>query len=424
MLSLRLLFFLAGGALASFYPFISAILASRGFSPGEVGAATALTSLAYAVAAPTWGHLADVVLGRARALRIASIGAIIVFLGLLIPEVGPVLTVAILVVFFLFEAALGPLSDALAVNALGDRRRDYPKVRVLTSVSFAVSVIALGFLYDRTGFGFVPIAFAIAMAGVAITAGRIPDAERLRVPRQRTAEHGTSPRRQGRRRLPSGGSFRLALEVQPRLGPLLLGFGLVHVGILSAFTFLSLRILDLGGQPSQIALGSGLAATAEIPAMTVIGAVVARIGLRWLIVGGAAAYATALLCWAVLDSIPTIIAVRGLTGVAFAAISIGAVMAIGNLLPSRLQATGQGMFATVAFGLAAVIASSLGGIVYSLGGHVPLFVGGALVVAVGIVVIWRALPGRHHIVDVPRLPDERDLEGESAPDAVPHAGTR
>ena len=404
MLSLRLLFFIAGAALASFYPFLSALLASRGFSPAEVGAATALTSLAYAVAAPTWGHLGDVVLGRSRALRIAAVGATIVFLGLLIPDVGQLVTVAILVAFFIFEAALGPLSDALAVNALGDRRRDYPRIRVLTSVSFAVAVIAFGFLYDRTGFGLVPITFGVSMLGVAIVAGRIPDAERLRMPRLRAADRA------------GGGSFRLALAVQPRLAPLMIGFGLIHVGILAAFTFLSLRILDLGGEPSHIALGSGLAATAEIPAMAAVGVVVARIGLRLLIVGGAFVYGAALVAWALLDALPAIIIVRGLTGIAFAAIAIGAVMAIGNLLPSRLQATGQGMFATVSFGIAAVVASTAGGIVYSAGGHVPLFAGAAAVVAVGILVVWRALPGRDEAIEMPVLPPDAD-EADALPAA-------
>lgn len=397
MLSLRILFFLAGGALASFYPFLSALLASRGFSPAEVGAATALTSLAYTVAAPVWGHLGDVVLGRARALRIASIAAAVVLLGLLIPDASAPFTVAILAVFFLFEAALGPLSDAVAINALGERLREFPKVRIVMSLSFSIAVVSLGLLYDRLGFALIPIAFAIAMTGVAWIAGRIPDAERLRMP-SRAAGRRTAFR-------PSGGSFRLALAIQPRLRPLLLGLGLVHVGILSAFTFLSLRILDLGGRPSEIALGSGLAAAAEIPAMAVVGVVAARVGLRWLVAGGAAAYAVALVAWAVLDAIPAIIVVRGLTGVAFAAITIGAVMAIASLLPSRLQATGQGLFATVAFGLAAIVASAVGGVVYTAGGHVPLFLGSSVTVLVGIVVMWRALPARNETVRVPGIPE-------------------
>lgn len=406
MVSLRLLFLVAGVALASFYPFLSALLASRGFSPAQVGLATGLTSLAYTIAAPTWGHLGDVVLGRARALRIAAVGATVLFLGLLLPDVGQPLMVVILVGFFLFEAALGPLSDALAINALGDRQRDYPRIRVLTSVSFAIAVIVFGFLYDRTGFGPVPIVFGVAMLVVAVVAGRVPDAERLKLPAR------PATRRRG------GGSFRLALAVQPRLGPLMVGFGLIHIGILAAFTFLSLRILDLGGEPSHIAFGSGLAATAEIPAMAVIGVVVARIGLRWLVIGGAAVYGTALVAWALLDSLAAIILVRGLTGVAFAAIAIGAVMAIGSLLPSRLQATGQGMFATVSFGIAAVVSSTIGGIVYSAGGHVPLFLGAAAVVVVGIAVTWRAIPGRGEVIEVPDLPEDAAEPDTSAAQGV------
>ncbi len=407
MLALQTLFFLGGAVLATFYPFLSAILDSRGFTPAEIGAAIALTSLAYAVAAPLWGHLGDVVLGRSRALRIASLGAAVVFLALLLPGLGLIPTIAILVAFFLFEAALGPLSDALAVNALPDRRQ-YPRVRILTSLSFAIAVIALGFVYDRTGFGPVPIVFAIAMAGVAVAAGRVPDAARLRLPAGMAAD--------GRRR--RGGSFRLALSVQPRLAPLLLGLGLVHVGILAGFTFLALRILELGGQPSHLALGSGLAAAVEVPAIALVGVVAARIGLRRLIAVGAALYAAGLAAWAFVDAIAAIIAVRALTGVAFAAISIGAVMAIGALLPARLQATGQGMFATVAFGIAAVLAASVGGIVYTMGGHVTLFAAAALVTLTGTAVVWSALPGRDEEMVAPEFAD--DVRG-GAPADVPIA---
>jgi PPP family 3-phenylpropionic acid transporter len=367
MRAIRAVFLANGMSMGVFFPFAAVILSTRGFSPAEIGLIQALSSAAFTVAVPAWGHLADVVLGRRNALVISALtGATAVLAaGSPIPALG---VAACFVAFSLFESGWGPLGDALAVNAVADRARDYARVRLLSSGGFAASSALVGLLYDRTGYG---PAFALCAAfaiGLAVGARLTPD-----VPRADLAAHGS-----GRRR---GGSMAVALRVQPRLRGVLLAVLLVNIGIIAGFTFLPLRMVALGGSPSDVALIASVGAFAEIPAMLVAGAVAARIGLRGLVAGSAFLYAACFVGWAVLDSPALIIGTRFASGFAFAGIWVGAVLTMAVLLPPRLQATGQGLYQVTGYGVAAVVANLVGGQVYASLGASVLF-GSVAVLAV------------------------------------------
>ena len=75
MIALRVLNLALGLAIGVFVPFISVILASRGFGPAQIGLVASLGALGFTIAVPAWGHLADVRLGRPRTLQVCAIGA-------------------------------------------------------------------------------------------------------------------------------------------------------------------------------------------------------------------------------------------------------------------------------------------------------------------------------------------------------------
>ncbi len=384
VIAIRALFLLTGAILGVFYPFLSAILAERGFTPAEIGLTVALASLAFMLAVPVWGHLADVVIGRVSALRVGVVGSTIAVLCLLL-DVPPLIVVVLIVAYAAFESSLSPLADALAVNALGRSPRSYARVRLLSSLGFAGTSILAGRFYDDTGFWPAPILWAAAAVGIVIVTRWVPDVARFRTQEfHAEAVVGRAARR--------GGSFALVLRTQPRLRGLLLGLGLVHVGMLAGFTFLALRLLELGGGASDVALSAGVSALAEIPAMALIPRIVTRIGVRTLLVAGILLYAASLVAWAFLADPSLIVATRVVSGVGFAAITIAAVMTIAVLLPPELQATGQGLYQTVAFGAAAVVANAVGGLVYGSGGAMPLFLGCSVLAAIGALVAWRSVP--------------------------------
>jgi MFS transporter, PPP family, 3-phenylpropionic acid transporter len=379
--SLRSLYLAVGAAMGSFFPFLVVILAGRGFDPAQIGVATAAASVAYTSTVPAWGHLGDVTLGRARALQLGTIGAAVA-VGLFALPLPMLAAAGLVVVFNAFQSSMQPLSDALALAHVPDRGRDYGRVRLLASLAFAVTSVACGVLYDRVGFWATAPVFAVAAAWICLSVIRLrepapgrtrhrgPDDSRPTAIAVRPGIAAAVPAPARRSRLGTAGE---ALTLQPRLRGVLLAIGLIHVGVLASFTYLPLRITDLGGGPELVALAAGISALAEVPGILLAGAVAARIGLRGLFAVGSVAYAACIASWIVIDAPAAIVATRAITGVAFGGILVASALTIGSLLPRRLQATGQALYQTVAFGLAAIVANLGGGLIYASVGSSLMF---------------------------------------------------
>jgi PPP family 3-phenylpropionic acid transporter len=378
MRALRAVFLLIGAAYGVFQPFVAVILSDRGASPEVIGVITAASSAAFALAVPAWGHVADVVLGRRLALTVSALAAAAVLLLAGAPL--PLFVTAVgLVGFGLTGGAWGQLGDALAVNAISDHGREYGRIRLLSSVGFAVAATAAGFLYVRTGYGPAFVLCAGLAALLAVAALRTPDVARADLRRV-----GGGDAR--------GGSVRVAMQIQPRLWPVLAAIVVSHLGIIAGFTFLPLRLVELGGGPADVALMAAAAAFAEIPALLVVGAVAARIGLRGLMAVSLLTYAACFASWIVLDAPALIILSRVATGVAFASLWVSAVLTMAVLLPPRLQATGQGLYQLTGFGLAAVVSSVGGGILYGAFGSAVVFAVGAGLALVGAALAFAVFP--------------------------------
>jgi MFS family permease len=174
----------------------------------------------------------------------------------------------------------------------------------------------------------------------------------------------------------------------------LLAICLAHVAILASYTFLPLRIVALGGGAFDVALSAGIAALFEVVGMLGAGVVAARVGLRGLFALAALLYAACLLTWVVLDQPLAIVATRVFTGLGFSGVAIASTLTLGSLLPAELQATGQALLQTVAFGLGAVIADLFGGLLYAAGGPGPTFALAAATAAASAALAWLVFPRR------------------------------
>jgi PPP family 3-phenylpropionic acid transporter len=390
VIALRLVVLALGVALGVFYPFISVILASRGLGPAQIGLVASIGAVGFTLAVPAWGHIADVRLGRARTLQICAIGGAVA-VGALLGPWPPIVIALLFFAYWMFESSWQPLADALTVN-LVDRRR-YGRVRLLTSLSFAIASIAAGFFYDQAGFDAAYILAVAATLTIAVAATRVPDVGRadLETPGHGAATpgHGAATPSSSRAWLGSAG---VALRVAPRLGAVLVAVMLINITIISGFTYLPLRLADLGSPPSDVALSAGVSAMAEIPAMLVAARVAQWVGLRGMFVVSALIYGGVSASWVVLDSAPLIIATRLISGVAFAWILVCVVLTIARLLPSELQATGQSLYQTFAFGLGAIVANLVGGVLYANIGHSAVFGLGLVLAILAATMGWFVFP--------------------------------
>jgi MFS transporter, PPP family, 3-phenylpropionic acid transporter len=376
--SLRALFLATGTWTAAIAPFSAVILRSRGVDTATIGLLAAASAVAATVLVPVWGHLADVVVGRTYAFGIAVLIAAAASIALLLPL--PVwLLAAILSSFAIFPAMFLALADSLAVDSLPVPDRQYGALRGLASLSYAVGVIVAGFVYDRAGYAAVPLV-SLGWAGVLLLVlRRTPDRTRDPGVRALAAGHG------GDAAAGRLGSVSRALAVQPLLLPVLVVFAVAYTGMLGAVLFLGIRIVELGGQPSDVALTFGIAAFAEIPGLVMAGWLVRHIGIRWLVLVTLVGLGLCTLSWGVLGTPDAINATRIVTGVCFGALTAARVVLVGRLLPDELQATGQTMLQAATFGLGTALGALIGGIVYgALGPTASFTLAGALVVTGGV----------------------------------------
>ena len=105
-------------------------------------------------------------------LVIATLAALVLLLPFPLPIFA--LTLAGFSIFMVLFMALG---DAMAVDALPSPERQYGSLRALSSLAFAVGVLAAGFIYDAAGYVAVPV---VSLAGsvtlLLIVGGSGPDA--------------------------------------------------------------------------------------------------------------------------------------------------------------------------------------------------------------------------------------------------------
>ena len=364
--------------------------------------------------------MADVLLGRPRALQVSAIGGGLALAVTLLP-VPPIVVAICFIVFSAFESAFAPLSDALAVNGVPDARRDYARVRLMSSLSFALAAIVAGFVYDQTGYAPMPILFGLAALVVVGSAAFVPDVERadLRAMAPTDAQDATRPTETTRpppldtaapehRGQPDlDHAVRLG-RASPSPSPPGCPWRCWPSGSSTSASWPASRSSPSASSSSapsrpSIALSAGVSAFAEIPAFLIMGGLAQRFGIRVVFLASTLIYTACFVSWMVLDSPILIVATRIATGFGFAGIGVAAVLTIATLLPDRLQGTGQALYQTTAFGLAAIIANVGGGLVYGTAGYAAVFglaaIAGLLAMVVGLVALPR---GRVRLATAPR----------------------
>jgi PPP family 3-phenylpropionic acid transporter len=383
--NLRGIYTAVGLSTASIAPFIPVILKGRGLDPATIGVLAALAAVAATLVVPAWGHLADAIVGRARAFQIGLLIAASLAAGLLL-DLPLVAVAAMFASFTVFASLFIGLADALAVVDLPAPERQYGALRAHASLSFTVGVVAVGFLYSWAGYGAAPAVFLIWACTLLFLVGRIPD--RTAASHLRSSRHETDGERGGR-----FGSPGRAFAVQPRLWLVLAIFALAFAGLQGALTFIGIRIVELGGQPSDVAISFGVAALAEIPGLVAAGWLGRRIGLRWLFVASLLLYGLCITTWGILPYAVAINATRAVTGLCNGSLMAARVLMVPRLLPQSLQATGQVLFQAATLGFGTVMGSVIGGVAYSVFGPRFFFLAAGGVAIAGGVAAWFVLAG-------------------------------
>jgi MFS family permease len=363
----QVLFTLVGVAEASILPFLPIVLKDRGLSAAQIGVVLSVAALAGFVSTPLWGHAGDGRLGAEHTLAVASIAAAAAAVPLLVAHSFFALT-TVVVLITAARSAMASLSDAIALEHLGDDRAQYGRVRLWLSLGWAISACVWGLVLEWGSLDWLPWIYVGCVLVVAVAA------------------HSVGGERTAREASPAGTRRTMLVALAPFLLSLLLLFAAFN----ATFSFISLRIRELGGGLFVVGAATALQAFAEAPVMRITPRLNRVLGHRALYVVGSLFFIVSFVAWAFLDDPLAIALVKLVAGVGFALVYVGSVLLVDDLVPPALRGTGQGLAKAVTFGLSPILGSLAGGAIYDYAGPRALFLacaGAALVAAASVSVI-------------------------------------
>jgi PPP family 3-phenylpropionic acid transporter len=337
-------------AAACIGPFLSYVLADRGWTPAQIGYATAALTVSAVASAPVWGWIDD---ARPAGAARLSLGATAAAAVLLTMAVGVPQWWAGLCAVALLGAASGSLEALLTARTLQDPRTasGLGAARSLGSVGWIVGLVAGGLmltLWDRPAFVFL-------LAGVAA----------LTAPGPLQIEVGEATKRLPRPPLrPPIGAVLAVLSVTSPI-PL-------STAALVFFTA-GWAHTDLGAGPLEAVGPLAVSAALELPAFLAVDRLARRVRPLWLCGAAFPPLAAAALLLGLFPSKSVLFAVQPLVALSFALWFVGQSRLLAEKIPAARLASGMTLLSTLGRGIAGPLAGVAGGAIAAAGGYSALF---------------------------------------------------
>jgi len=316
--------------LGALLPYWGLYMQDAGYAPAAIGSVFAILMGTKMVAPNVWGWIADHYGGRVRIIRLATVCALAVFLAVPCAE-GFVLLALLMAGYGFFSNASLPQFEAVTFNHLGEREHEYGRIRLWGSLGFIVTVTVLGQALDHVGAEIVPWWIIVTLGGICLVSLGVPDP-------------GDAPH--------DGGHARLwDVLKRPDVASLLAVCFLVQFSHGPYYSFFSIYMEQHGLSRGVIGLLWAIGVIAEIAAFAALAPLVARFGLRRLML---TALALTTVRWAMLASFPDRIAIvavaQTLHLASFGLYHAVAVNLIHRMFKGRLQGRGQALYSSLSFG--------------------------------------------------------------------------
>jgi PPP family 3-phenylpropionic acid transporter len=357
-------------------PFLPAFLQGRGLTPDQLGILFGVGTAVRLVSGPLCGHLADRTQALRAVLASCTMLAALVVLGLLSAEGFA----ALLIVSVVHAAALAPittLADALALGAAAPRdggtRFEYGWVRGTGSAVFIIGTLVSGQLVGEWGLPSIIGLHGALLIGTAGATMLVPQPER----QEAMVAIAMDARPAGVLTLLGMSLFRRVMLVSA----LVLGSHAMH----DAFAVIRWSAADVTPAMASVLWSESVAA--EVVVFLGIGPpLVKRLGPAGAIALAAGAGVLRWVVMALTADMMALALVQPLHGLTFAALHLGCMRLIAAIVPQRLAATAQALYALGAGATTALLTLASGRLYASLGAQ-GFFVMAALCAVVPILAL-------------------------------------
>ena len=354
-------YFLYFGVLGIFLPYFNLYCYHIGFSGFQIGILSAVRTVSTIVFPLLWGAAADRFQMR-RSIYIFCNGISSVIWACLLYTIDFNAMLVICIVYGIFYSPVISFLEAITMDALGRKKKQYGRIRVWGSINFVIIVVVLGRLIDIYSIEIIILMILIGSLLQAMLSFRIPDV---------AAEKGT-PFIPGIRRF-----------LKPRLIIFLGGAFLMLLSHGTYYGFFSIHLENFGYDKTFIGFTWALASVAEILVMIKSDALFKYTSIEKILIFS---FVAAACRWGVLffaESPWVILFSQGLHAFTYGTFHIASILYIDKLIPARAKTFGQAVNNAVSYGLGLTAGFMLNGVLFEQVGTSSLFLISSMTAVLG-----------------------------------------
>lgn len=358
-------YFLYFGVMGIFLPYFNLYCFHLGFNGFQIGVLSALRTVATILFALLWATLADRFQVRKSIYILCNfISAAIWVFYFYTTDFGGMLVITVF--YGIFYAPLISFLEALTIDILGKRRKDYGRIRVWGSIAFIMTVILLGKIIDLYS---IEIILAFIFAGSLLQAfisAKIPD---IAVAKKESFIPGTK------------------IFTEKRAVIFLFCAFLMLVSHGTYYGFFSIHLAGLGYSGTFIGIAWAVASIAEIFVMIKSDRIFRRFSLENVLVFSfmVAASRWFMLFFAVSPAI--ILLSQIFHAASYGTFHIASILYIDSLTPNKSKTLGQTVNNVVTYGLGMTTGLIINGYLYETTGSFTLFFLSGIVALIGALIL-------------------------------------
>jgi PPP family 3-phenylpropionic acid transporter len=313
-----------------------------------------------------WGLVADATKRHARLFRLSIAGVVLLALALAMARSFAALLLLV-AVFSFCRTPISTLMDHSVIEALGEERHRYGKIRLWGAVGWGIAAPVMGWIVDAHGLRATFVGYAALMGCGLIISFGLP-----------VSSTGIGQR--WGRGLVTMFSDRRWLTFM--LTVLLSGISLSVVHI-----YLFLYLDALGATSQLMGLALSVATVGEVAVFGISDRLLRRLGTRGTLMVALGAHVLRVLAYAAIRQPWMALPVQLLHGLSFSALWVACVSLASEIAPPGLGTTAQGVLNSVHFGLGGAIAGLVGGMISERLGFGVLFLFAAAAGLAGLALV-------------------------------------
>ncbi len=383
-----LLFYMADNISFTYLP---VYYGSFHISQSQIGMITAAGAVMSIVAQPIWGLMADRAKCKNNVLLTMIFGVGASYMLFFVPN-QTFLTLVLFTCFWqFFFSTFFALSDTVCLECLAFTKVDFGVIRSLGSIGFCLMALFMAIFAGKMSMGerfaFFPALMFLSMIPV------------LFLPKIRGHQYVESKDKaeKNKEKLPLTALFRYK---NVTLVLLFMFLTLIPSGFYSGF-FSLYYTSEIGANDTLLNIFMAISSVCEVPFMFIAAKAVRRVSFKTLIYVTSFVHILRYLALGLMKDPYLILPVAALTSITTVMVVYAGIVYINNNVSKKLRASGQSVWAVVAYGISKIAGSTVGGVVSGHIGMANTFLVSAVFVLILCIIFWFIMPS-----DLNTPPDE------------------